>query len=352
MLEPAPPRTYPRFVASALAFLCAGCPTLPEGQWEGEDVVFAAEHPERVCAGTRAHLDQRAGELLSLLGSDSNPIEFYLLEDVSEHCDSSSVGCAEPGVVYSMYVPHLHELVHARGGDRMPRVLEEGLATHLGDPFPVRALAPRERLRELITQDPNGIVEDDEYGRAGHFISFLMETYGIESVHALDNELALGSSASKMDAAFLEIFGEDADGVLEQYESYPDCQGSVDVSVACQQDSITLDFLEVSFLRTIDCSADDTIGPSFSGSHFVESVVEIGPSVDGDRFVQVIGDGAEKGGKALVRRCGPCAEGGVAVFSSTLEIVPEDALPAGRYLVQLILPVDASPSELGLMVSG
>lgn len=347
-----PARPLPTACALSLVLLvCGGCPSLPEPQWKGEHVIFATDHPEQVCAGSTALLDQRAGELLALFDSDPGPIEFYLLDDPSEHCEEGSVGCSEPGVVFSRDVPHLHELVHARSKDRMPPALEEGLATHLGDPYPIRAMAPRERLHELLTTDLQGIEDGADYGRAGHFFSFLTEIYGLESVVALDAALGPRSSVADVDAAFVGVFGLGTQGMLEQYEDYPECRGSVDVSIACQQDPITLDALNVSFQRLVDCASPTTFGPSF-GLHVVELVVELEPSLDGSRIVRAIGDGADEGGQVLLRRCGPCPEGGVELLTSELEFLTEEELPGGRYLVHLMLPIDASPAELGLEITG
>jgi hypothetical protein len=332
-----------------------GCPSddLPEVQWVGEHVAFAPEHPEEVCAGTREYLDRRAGEMLERLGSEPSQIEYYLVDDVDEHCSTSFVaaGCAKPGVVYSMMVPLLHEIVHARSGNGMPSVLEEGLATYFGDPFPLYEMASRERLADLLASNEN-LTSNAEYARASHFVAFLTETFGWESVLELDDELSGESSPAQTDAAFQSVFDVDVAGALEAYEDYPECWGSVDTSLACVTPPVSTDPFVATFERVIDCESADGVGPHY-GMVFVEGVIDVGPSVTGSRILSTTGDGATKGGFVLIRRCGPCSENGVMrAKGNGSAFVPEDDLPSGRYVVRLYLPVDAAAATLGVRING
>jgi hypothetical protein len=339
----------------SLACAAVGCQSddLPEVQWVGEHVAFAPEHPEQVCAGTREYLDRRAGEMLERLGSESTQIEYYLVDDVDEHCSTSFVaaGCGHPGVVYSMMVPLLHEIVHARSGDYMPPVLEEGLATYFGDPFPLYEMASRERLADLLASNED-LTTAAEYARASHLVAFLTETFGWESVLELDDKLSGESSPAQLDAAFQSVFGVDVAGALEAYEDFPECWGSVDTSLACASPPVSTDPFIATFERVIDCASADGVGPHY-GMVFVEGVIDLGPAIDGSRFFSATGDGAAAGGFALLRRCGTCPENGVMrTKGNGVYFVPEEDLPGGRYVVRLYLPVDAAPATLGVSISG
>lgn len=340
-----------------LILMCSvvGCPSndLPDVEWVGEHVAFAPEHPEQVCAGTREYLDRRAGEMLERLGSDPIQIEYYLLDDVDEYCplDSIAYACGLEGVVYSETVPLLHEIVHARSGALMPPTLEEGLATYFGDPFPLDEMVPRERLVELLTSNET-LTSSAEYARAGHFVAFLVETFGWESMLKLDDELGRESSPAQLDGAFQSAFGLDVAGALEAYGNFPECTGSVDTSLACVSPPISADPFVATFEQVIDCGSTDGVGPHY-GMVFVEGVIEVGPSITGSRFLSATGDGAANGGFALIRRCGPCSENGVMRTKGTgVYFVPEDDLPAGRYIVRLYLPIDAAPANLGVRING
>ncbi len=350
-----PKRTGPAALLLSLACAAVGCQgdDLPEVQWVGEHVVFAAEHPEDVCAGTREYLDRRAGEMLARLGSAPIQIEYYLVDDVSEHCPPMAYGCGLEGVVYAETVPLLHEIVHARSGAFMPSALEEGLASYFGDPFPLSEMASRERFAELLISGGT-LTSGAEYARAGHFVTFLVETFGWESVLELDGELGRESSSAQLDAAFQSAFGSDLAGVLDAYQSFPECWGTVDTTLACTSPPATTNdpFFVTTFERVVDCESVDGIGPHY-GMMFAEAAIEVPPSIDGGRIVSATGDGAAKGGFAVIRRCGPCFENGVMrTRGEGSYLVPEEELPAGRYVVRLYLPLDASPATLGVLING
>lgn len=338
-----------------LVAVSLGCSSdLPEPQWKGEHVVFAAEHPEQVCGGTREYLDRRAGEVLERLGSDPLEIEYYLLDDVDDYCalGPEVLGCGQDGVVFSKTVPHLHEIVHARSGNLMPPVLEEGLATYLGDPYPIEGMAPRERLTELLTSDADRLTSVPEYGRAAHFIAFLSESFGWDSILELDAHLAAKSTAEQVDAAFQAVFGLDVHAVLDAYEEFPECTGIVDTSIACSSSPVASDPFSTSYERVLDCGSSDGVGPHL-GMVFVEDVIELGPAIDNTRLITTTGGGIAQGGFALVRRCGPCPENGVVKVAGTgLTFVPAEDFPPGRYLVRLYLPAEATPAAVGVRIDG
>lgn len=330
---------------------CLEDPGLPDIQWEGEVIQFAAEDPEQVCGGSKGYLDLHAQRLLSHFGSDS-PVEFYFLEDVSSLCGSKLdvIGCAEPGVVYSESVPHFHEVVHARPGDGLPPVLEEGLATYFGDPYPIRSQSSRERLIEFLTDNPRGIENSNDYARAAHFVAFLVETHGLDSLRELDSRLSPTDSPSTLASAVSETYGQTLDLLLTAYEGYPECSGVVDVNLLCDSPGIAPDGVITTIDRSLDCSAPDILGPR-DGMIFSSDVIELQPTVAGTRTLRLSGPDAEIGGYVLIRRCGPCPENGVGKINPGVSLISEDELPAGRYLVRMYLPLTAGPQDFSLEIS-
>jgi hypothetical protein len=328
----------------------SGCPSLPDLEWEGEHVRFYADNPEQVCGGTLESLDRRAGQLKARMGA-THMIDYYWLpEGVEPTCPKVDgiVGCAHGHEVYSELVPDQHELVHTMSS--MPPVLGEGLATHWGDPWPLYAMAPRERLYELLESTPDALSRMDEYARAAHFLAYLSETHGWESLVQLDAALHHRSKPKAIERAFLDVYGVSLDALLAAYEEYPDCYGNVDVSFACDGEPVPLAFGAVDFQREVDCSSQTAMGP-YDGMVFVEELIEIAPSIGGSRIVQVTGDGADKGGFAIIRRCGPCSENGVFKLYGRY-FLSEDELPAGRYVTQFYLPIESGPAWLGLYIGG
>jgi hypothetical protein len=326
----------------------SGCPSLPEPEWEGEHVRFYADNPEQVCGGTLEYLDHRAGQLEARFGATHTIDYYWLPEGVGSLCHKGAAGCAEGHEVYSQWVPHQHELLHTMSS--MPRVLEEGLAAHWGDPWPIYAMAPRERLHELLGGKPDEIERKEEYARAAHFLAYLSEMHGWESLVRLDASLDHRSKPKAIESAIFEVYGVSLDELLAAYEEYPDCYGNVDVSFACGSEPVPLGFLQSEFERKIDCSSQTALGP-FDGMVFVEELIELPPSIGGSRIVDVTGDGVDKGGFAIIRRCGPCSENGVFKLHG-LYFLSEEDLPAGRYVTQFYLPTEAGPAWLGLYIGG
>ncbi len=233
----------------------------------------------------------------------------------------------------------------------MPRALEEGLATYFGDPFPLYEMAPRERLAELLSSNET-LTSGAEYARAGHFVAFLVESYGWDSMLKLDDTLGRESSAAQIDVAFQSVFGVDVAGALKAYEDFPDCWGSVDTSLGCAAPPEPMGLFVATFERVIDCASGEGVGPHH-GMVFVEGVIELEPAIAGSRILSTTGDGAAEGGFVLLRRCGPCSENGVMrTIGNGSALVSEDHLPAGRYIVRLYLPVDVAPATLGVRING
>lgn len=328
---------------------------LPPVHWEGEHILFAADHPEQVCGGTLEYLDRRTGQMLERLGADPGKVTYYYLDDVSDHCpsDVKLEGCVFDDVIYSVTIPHLHEIVHTRAGDGLPGVLEEGLAAYQGDPYPILGTdVSHDRLAELLVT--NGEVQTlDEYTRAGHFVAFLVETFGLGTLLELDDNLPPESSFAQLDAAFQRVLGVNVDGVLELYEAYPECLGTVDTSIACAEPPVPQEQPFVTrFEHTLDCTASDGIGPH-RGKVFVEGVIDLDPALDNTWTVSATGDGVDKGGFAVIRRCGACPAKGIwKIPTRGPYFIPEEELPPGRYLVRLYLPVEAGRATVGLRISG
>jgi hypothetical protein len=339
---------------ACLSTLVVRCPQLPELQWKGEYVALGAEEPERVCAGTAEYMDRNAGELFDKLGTDPIQVEYYLLNDVDDFCpfDNLAVGCASDGLVYSEWVPLMHEVVHARVSDGMPRVLEEGLATYLGDPFPIVGMASRERMAELLTQDVEWLTSITDYGRAAHFMAFLDEQFGWDSILMLDAMLSLESTVADTDAAFLAVFDLDIQAVLELYDGFPECAGTVDTSLACAGSATRAGFPSAVWQHRVDCASTDAIGPD-NDMVFVEQLIELGPAIGKKRMIGVTGDGALQGGFVLLRRCGACSENGVGIIHGPGPyFIRGTELPAGRYVARFYRPLASAPATVGLRVDG
>lgn len=121
------------------------------------------------------------------------------------------------------------------------------------------------------------------------------------------------------------------------------------MSIACEAEPLPLDPVSGGLSRELDCASEHTVGP-YEDMAFVEEVVELRPSISGSRILNAYGDGITAGGTVVMRRCGPCSEGGVIRFEG-MTIVDADELPAGRYVVRFYAPVDQLPATISLATS-
>lgn len=313
---------------------------------------FGADQPERVCGGTRDYLDARAGQLSERFGSDPRTIRYYFVDSASEYCGDAHdpVGCVSGRDVFSEWALLEHELVHAARDTHLPRALEEGLATHWGEPWPALAsdaLVSRDRILEML--DSGKIETLAEYGRMAHFVAFLAERDGWEVLVDLDERLELDSPREKLDAALVEVAGRDLEGLLEEYADYPECNGYVSMDLSCGGPAIVLGQTETVIERTVDCGDDTTLGPS-AGFVFTEEIVELAPTVDDYRTVLVEGDGIEAGGHVMMRACGPCGDAGVGLIE-TSGLISTEMLPVGRYVLRFRVPEASSPATIRLTIA-
>ncbi len=347
-----PSHTMRRLALTPLAALLA-CQQPPDIVWTGEHVAFGTDGSNLVCGGTLSDLDARAGALIDRFGAGKRTIHYYYIpDDLDPFCAVPAEGCAKGDRIYAKHVPMQHELVHAARASKLPPVFEEGLATFWGDPWPIAATVPREDLESLF--ETQAIDTQQEYERAAHFVAFLDELGGSLGLLELDRLLDEDSSAAEIDAALLEIYGADLRALLTQYQDYPECRGTVEVSPYCEGEAPMLPQETTELSVELGCDTTDSVGP-FYDAMCIDGVVKLGPTVSGTRFIALTGDAAGNGGKVLLRSCMPCAEPGyeeaVLWFENTSTLLlPEEMLPPGRYTIRFMAPVDAGPTTLGLFV--
>lgn len=329
---------------------CVACEDQPQLTWHGEHLNYAAETPERVCAGTREYLDARAGELIERFESGPRSIDYFFVESLKGYCESTDhvTGCGG-AEIHSLWALHEHELVHAARDGFLPLALEEGLATYWGDHWPIdsaQTMAPREEIRALL--EAGEISGVSRRNRMAHFVAFLVEGEGWPAIIELDGLVDRDSTIDEIDQALLQVYGSKLDGLLASYDAFPDCDGFVNVDLACEGPAIELGQAETELVRTVDCYDETGLGPS-DGLVFVEERIEILPAVSNSRWVGVEGEGLEAGGRLTIRACGPCSAPGVGVIESSAFVV-DDLLPPGKYVVRFQVPEDAAPAELRLTI--
>jgi hypothetical protein len=272
---------YRIFVAVALGLILAACQDPPTWRddydfvWYGKYVTLYGydREAEEACGGSMEFLDDYVVAVADYLGYGPDVhIDYRWMprELVQEQC-GPVLACAYGPEVRSPWLPHMHEVSHAVSHERLNRnctpLLEEGLAEYLSDPrfesLHVDAVPelPGDIEEMLTTRGVRG----SQYPRAGHFVSFLVETYGIEAVIDLCRDIPWGGSREDWEYAVQDILGLNVDELLAVYADYPlcsrqqyrarllECNGEVDLTLGADAPT--------HFRVAMDCASKGTIGP-------------------------------------------------------------------------------------------
>ncbi|PRP93071.1 hypothetical protein ENSA5_45630 [Enhygromyxa salina] len=243
--------------------------------WEGEHVsVYGYERGEEdACGGSLGAVDRHSASLVEFFGFDESLHYDYrwMSQQIWEgKCPPEFGACTAAGVPHTRTVPDMHETAHAVSytgrGRFCPSVIEEGLAEYFAEPrFYWRWWTDPElpgEIGELLTAAP---VPFGRYRRAGHFASFLVESYGSEAVAALCEAIPFDNAIEDWEDATRAVLGVELQDLLDDYGSYPlchnqqyrarlgECGGEPDATADPDE--------EVVFEVSMDCSDPGTIGP-------------------------------------------------------------------------------------------
>jgi hypothetical protein len=276
-----------RFVTPIAALLVlVGCPS--DGGWhddytfvwEGQHVtVYGYDRSEdEVCGGSFEAVDELSASIIELFDFDgSTHFDYHWMspEFFEGKCPPNAGGCAARGDgPRTRSIPDMHEVAHAlsdagKGRFCGPDVLEEGLAEYLSGPMFYEEWYGQPELSANIS-DTLAVATlhgNAKYERAGHFVSFLMETYGPEAVMALCDRIPFYDDLDDWETAVPELLGVGLPELLAEYEQYPvcsrqhyrarlwECDGEPDAVADATQDVV--------FEVALDCSDAGTIGPLF-----------------------------------------------------------------------------------------
>jgi hypothetical protein len=245
--------------------------------WEGKHVtVYAYDRSEdEVCAGSLAAVDQFSASVIDLFDfDDSIHFDYHWMssEFFAGKCPPTIGACTALGYgPRTRSIPDMHEVAHALSyagqGRFCPDVLEEGIAEYLSGPrFYEKWYGQPElsaNIAEILTKT---LIEGGaEYERAGHFASFLLETYGPEAVTALCTRIPFYHDLEDWQTSVPELLGIELPALLAEYDQYPvcsrqhyrarlwECDGEPDAVADPAQDVV--------FEVALDCSDPGTIGP-------------------------------------------------------------------------------------------
>jgi hypothetical protein len=338
---------------------CERAPT-PDWSWEGEHVTIHAYgyKPADTCGGTFQATDAHAGQIALWHGADPNELDINIhwVESTrfagEEWCSSYAVGCTLNGEVHVERLPFGHELSHAvdyaRGQAGTP-VLNEGLAAIHSDPQlggPPTPSYPVDPVEELAGDIRDALVvaptpPDNWFSSvtAGHFVTYLIETHGLDAVHELQNRAAHDIAEPGWDALFREVLGESFDEVLAGYDAFPlcswneyrsklwECGGQPDAIATPDMDTLT-------FEVDLSCNNFEAIGHSSKYVRVAHQLLVPDPGPDewndhGRHYridVRRPDSLALEFGVMLVEECGVPCSADPRVWSLPADAIPWDML--------------------------
>ncbi|MCA9684851.1 MAG: hypothetical protein KC457_21890 [Myxococcales bacterium] len=268
----------------ALSFACADPAPVPEVPRTCLDnpvdpatvpdvpLAFATEHLDihldegrYLCEGSAIEYERFAQYVAGQLGIEiQRRIPVYLLDSNEGYCDKPSQSCVTPrGVVYSYETFIYHELTHGvaceiRTG--APAMLAEGLAVaydHRSNKYP----GVPEDIAEIHTSE-FGMYYND----AGHFVRWLLETYGTEPFVEAYRTVSYDGGVW---AGLQEIYGENLEAEYEATTPAMWIQHRQCADMPVLPPDAEGNWL---FSTRFDCSDEATLGPyekdstSFAGT--------------------------------------------------------------------------------------
>ena len=315
----------------------------PDWSWQGEQVTIHAYGitEEEVCGGTLDETDAFAARIAQWHGFDPAALDLSIhwidkarFED-EEWCAPMAFGCVRDGEVHTPWLPFGHELSHAvdhaMGYRSFALALAEGLAAIHSDPQLGGPPTPEDPVTEEDLpgdlRDALNETEDLPDGSfpllvSGHFVSYLLETHGLDAVHELQSRAARGITEPEWDDLFQDVLGASYEEVLSGYDEYPlcswnayrskvwECSGEADVIAMPEMDPLT-------FNVDLSCDNPRAVGGSPSTIRVAHrlAVPDPGPDEWGEHErlyridVRRPGSAALEFGVMLVEECGvPCSE--------------------------------------------
>lgn len=261
-------------MACSAVFLVVGCQQFePEPDWVhvGQHVTVYGygTDEDSVCPGTYTALDTVASGIARWHGFDTQALHLeyhWVARDRffdEPWCDVGSSGCSTDSRVKSPSITHFHEVSHAVDQFYLPdrsSPLAEGFATLHRSPTSVgfdlaqhsSNTAPP-HLGDIIETLLNQPAYAAHFGRVGHFVSFLVQRYGLASVNALSAKIGPKSDFDDWQREFDLTLGEPFADVMDYYYNYPmctidqyraktwECGGSIDFELAPNMDTLSLD---------------------------------------------------------------------------------------------------------------
>jgi|GEM_PF-2333197 len=345
------------WLAGASACSDAGDAGLPPTTlvYDGERVRVFAEGEREPCGGDGLAMERSLEFFAREFGlgeMDGVADVFWLAEDSLVERTPCGVledagGCFVDGERAFVVDPSIaeHELVHVYLANRAGRThafFEEGAAVVYGR-FPDFG-PPTSDLRAALQQGES--LSGEHYARAGHFMSYLLDEYGPQSVGRFFVGAAGIRELAGIEPVFVDVFGVSLERFVEQYESEAPSCGSAGWNrhVECELEPLpwARDWLwEQDF--ALGCGGVDVVR-DYSGRVATRVALQVQES--STHTLSVAGSGAEDFSDAYqvrLLRCGGCEDELSFTVGSDMGSLFGLPLEEGRYLLDVSRDPHAPP---------
>lgn len=315
--------------------------------YEGERVRVFAEGGRELCGGDGPAMDRTLEFLVREfgLGEMEGAADVYWLSEASlvraTPCGrlGGAGGCFVDGERAFVVDPSVaeHELVHVYLANRTGRThafFEEGIAVVYGR-FP-RFGPPTSDLRDALQHGES--LPGEHYGRAGHFMSYLLDEYGPEMVGRFFEAAAGVRELAGIEPVFLDVFGVSLEEFVGRYEtSAPSCGSAgwnrlFDCEVPPLPWSRTWAW-EQEF--SLDCGDEDVVR-DFDGRVVKRVGLEVEAASTHTLFVEGTPPEDLPGAyRVQISSCGGCEGASTFAVDSEMGSLSWIPLEAGRYVVEV-----------------
>lgn len=333
----------------AVLMACTDVPAEPAYDFEIETermvVVGKGREFEALCEGTVPWIDGYIDSLAPYYAISDGVIGRYYWYSQEQFDESGLNGVCNGSAacqgfvdgmpaVLAANIPMEHEIAHVLQRHVSPpciSMIEEGLAEFLRGPLDS---ANPSAMNDLLDATFTGRdLTASDYSRARNFVSFLVHAYELRTVIELCAAVPKGSSRVDFDAASVDLLGKDLTQLLDDYASYPLCNGLQDRGKVfeCGRPPVAEVRLGeiVSFSIDASCASAEAVGPSDGRFHVSKQVRLL---EEGDYSIDIT-PAVETNFELRFEHCASCAD-------------DPDYKSPGRY-VQPFLPGDYT---LGLWI--
>jgi hypothetical protein len=318
-----------RLAIAVLLLCCCACAeeepnwwsdVQPDFEWRGTYVTIAGydRSADEACGESLRATDDRLAAMVDFHETDAPVrVEYaWMSQSAWDEIQPCPVGsaCSDHGRPVSRQLAHDHELAHAVSWDLGTvciSVLEEGLAEYFAaaKPSVFEQFEFAKSIEEVLAFTASAPLRlpSEDYQQAGHFVSFLIEEYGIDAVRGLCEIIPYDADLEDWDAATSTVLSTVLADVLADYAAYPVCQHHAYrarlTDCADEPDVLVSPNEDTSFSLRIACDEPEAVGERGGMVTMVKRVHVADP---GTYEVGIEGGGADM--TLVLEQCAACSE--------------------------------------------